>query len=115
MLTLISGKRRKRKAYCTGRSCLSDYFGNIVTNISSDSVADLKPGDILEIDKKRVIFQGHTALAKRAGLLLDREHEYLEIAVNKGNAAALFNKKTGMSFLFMEAQPMMGMEKRKKA
>jgi S-adenosylmethionine hydrolase len=66
-----------------------------VTNISSKFV-EFKPGDVLEIQKKKASFQKSYGFCKAGEpLVLIGSHGYLEIAVNQGNAAAYFNKKQG--------------------
>lgn len=90
------GKVEKKNSSLHGEVIFIDYFGNIVTNISSDIINDLQPGDILEVHKKRVIF--HTSYgfcSKGEPMALIGSHGYLEIALNKGNAALFFNKKVG--------------------
>lgn len=78
-----------------GLAIFIDQFGNIVTNISY-KIVDLKPGDILEFQKKKVIFQSSYGLCKvNEALILIGSHGYLEIAINKGNAACYFNIKSG--------------------
>ncbi len=76
-----------------GKVIFIDTFGNIVTNISSDSV-DLNFGDILEIDGIKVPFLNSYGFCKEGEpLTLIGSHGYLEIAVNQGNAARFFRKK----------------------
>ncbi len=66
-----------------------------MTNIPSKAVG-FKPGDMLEIQKKRISFQKSYGFCKAGEpLALIGSHGYLEIAVNQGDAAALFNKKQG--------------------
>jgi S-adenosylmethionine hydrolase len=78
-----------------GRVIFIDQFGNIVTNISSE-IVDFVSGDILEFQKKKVIFQNSYGLFKVSEpLILIGSHGYLEIAINKGNAASYFNIKSG--------------------
>ncbi|MDP2840675.1 MAG: SAM-dependent chlorinase/fluorinase, partial [Candidatus Methanoperedens sp.] len=50
------GKGKKMGDSVKGRVIFIDEFGNIVTNISSDLVS-FQPGDIMEIENKRVVFQ----------------------------------------------------------
>jgi len=76
-----------------GKVIFIDPFGNIVTNISSDNV-DLKFGDILEIEGIKVPFLASYGLCNEGEpLALIGSHGYLEIAVNRGNAARFFRKK----------------------
>ncbi|MFA4957545.1 MAG: S-adenosyl-l-methionine hydroxide adenosyltransferase family protein [Candidatus Methanoperedens sp.] len=76
-----------------GKVIFIDPFGNIVTNISSDSV-ELKVGDILEIEDIKVPFLNSYGFCKEGEpLALIGSHGYLEIAVNQGNATRFFYKK----------------------
>ena len=89
------GKGKKMGNAVEGRVIFIDEFGNIVTNISSDLVS-FQPGDIMEIENKRVVFQRSYGFCKeREPLALIGSHGYLEIAVNRGNAANVFDKKQG--------------------
>jgi len=89
------GKGKKMEDSVEGRVIFVDEFGNIVTNISSDIVS-FQPGDIMEIENKRVVFQrSYGSCKEREPLALIGSHGYLEIAVNRGNAANVFNKKQG--------------------
>ncbi|VVB88401.1 Chlorinase [uncultured archaeon] len=89
------GEGKKKDGSLQGNIIFIDSFGDIVINIPS-KVVEFKPGDILEIQKKRISFQKSYGFC-RAGepLALIGSHGYLEIAVNQGNAAAYFNKKQG--------------------
>jgi S-adenosylmethionine hydrolase len=90
------GKVEKTDNSLQGQIVYIDYFGNIVTDIPSDMVTDFKPGDVLEIDKKRVIFHRSYGFSEKGKpLALVGSHGYLEIAINKGSAALFFNKKQG--------------------
>jgi S-adenosylmethionine hydrolase len=89
------GKGKKMGDSVEGRVIFVDEFGNIVTNISSDIVS-FQPGDIMEIENKRVVFQrSYGSCKEREPLALIGSHGYLEIAVNRGSAANVFNKKQG--------------------
>ncbi len=90
-LDFREGKRKDGSLQ--GNIIFIDSFGNIVTNIPS-KVAEFKPGDVLELQKKRISFQKSYGFCKEGEpLALIGSHGYLEIAVNRGNAAAYFNKK----------------------
>ncbi len=89
------GKGIKKDDVVEGRVIFIDSFGNVVTNISKDSV-DSQPGDILEIQKIRVLFYKSYGFCKTGEpLALIGSHGFLEIALNRGNAALFFNKKQG--------------------
>ncbi len=95
-MDLDFGKGKKMNDVLQGRVVYIDPFGNIVTNISSEMVYNFKPGDMLEVQKKQVLFQTSYGFCKKSEpLALIGSHGYLEIAVNQGNAAIFFNKKEG--------------------
>ena len=90
------GKVERKNDFMYGYVIFIDDFGNIVTNIPSDMVADFEPGDILKIQEKQVMFQGSYGFSRDGEpLALIGSHGYLEIAVNRGNAAIFFDKKQG--------------------
>ncbi len=94
-VALDFGEGKKKDGALHGNIIFIDSFGNIVTNIPS-KVAEFKPGDMLEIQKKQISFQKSYGFCKAGEpLALIGSHGYLEIAVNQGDAAALFNKKQG--------------------
>ncbi len=87
------GNGIKKDDVVEGRVIFIDSFGNIVTNISKDLV-DFQSGDILEIQKIRVSFQSSYGFCKMGEpLALVGSHGFLEIALNRGNAALYFDKK----------------------
>ena len=89
------GEGKKTGDSLEGRVIFFDPFGNIVTNISSE-IMDFGHGDVLEFQKKKVIFQISYGFCKESEpLMLIGSHGYLEIAINKGNAASYFNIKSG--------------------
>lgn len=89
------GKGLKKDGSLQGSIIFVDMFGNLVTNISSDMV-DFQPGDILDIQNVRVLFlKSYGFCRKGEPLALLGSHGFLEIAVNRGNAAQFFNKKPG--------------------
>ena len=93
--TLDFGNGVKNGDIIEGRIIFIDSFGNIITNILSETV-DYKSGDLLEIWGERVTFQSSYGFSgKREPLTLIGSHGYLEIAVNQGSAADLFDKKQG--------------------
>jgi S-adenosylmethionine hydrolase len=77
-----------------GRIIFIDSFGNIVTNISSD-IVDFQPGDVLDFQNTRVLFHRSYGFCKKGEpLALIGSHGFLEFAINRGNAALFFNKKS---------------------
>ncbi len=94
-IELDLGEGKKMEKSLEGKVIYIDCFGNIVTNISSDLV-DFQPGDVIEIDNKQVVFHESYGFCKEGeSLALIGSHGYLEIAVNMGNASAIFGKKQG--------------------
>ncbi|HEY9245701.1 MAG TPA: S-adenosyl-l-methionine hydroxide adenosyltransferase family protein [Candidatus Methanoperedens sp.] len=90
------GKTGIKDGSLCGRVVFIDHFGNMVTNISADAVKDIKPGDVLQIWKKRVLFHTSYGFCKKGeAVALIGSHGFLEVAVNQGNAAVLFDKRQG--------------------
>jgi len=89
------GSGRKIEDSLQGEVIYIDIFGNIITNFSGKSV-DLRPGDELIVDNRKVIFSSSYGFCEEGDpLALIGSHGYLEIAVNRGNAAKMFCKKQG--------------------
>ena len=89
------GEGKKVNGSIHGKVIYIDSFGNIITNISAESV-DFRPGDELWIGKRRVIFGSSYGFFKEGDpLILIGSHGFLEIAVNMGNAAKMFGKNQG--------------------
>ncbi len=94
-VTLDFGEGKKKDDSIEGSIIFIDSFGNIVTNISKETVNSL-PGNILEIQGRRIPFHSSYGSCKDGEpLALIGSHGYLEIAVNRGNAADFFNKNVG--------------------
>lgn len=89
------GEGKKKDDCLQGEVIFIDSFGNIVTNIPSGKL-DFQPGDVLELREKRLSFWNSYGFCEIGEpLALIGSHGYLEIAVNRGNAALFFNKKQG--------------------
>ena len=89
------GKMKKKEHSIEGMVILIDEFGNIITNIPSGAI-DIKSGDIMQIENRKVQFQSSYGFCKEGEpLILFGSHRYLEIAVNRGDAATFFYKKKG--------------------
>ncbi len=87
------GEVKKKDDYVEGRIIFVDSFGNIVTNIP-EGLMKFQNGDTLEIEGKKIPFlTSYGFCEKGEPLALIGSHGFLEIAVNMGNAAFLFNKK----------------------
>jgi S-adenosyl-L-methionine hydrolase (adenosine-forming) len=76
-----------------------DSFGNIITNVRAKDLASLKEGVVqaeLPFDKLQLKLSKSYAEAKlQEPIALIGSHDFLEIALNQGNAAAKFNTKAG--------------------
>jgi S-adenosylmethionine hydrolase len=86
----------------TGQVLHIDDFGNIITNISKSHLEKIgvTEGSRLRIrlEKKivRIEFGSTYGEAKaKSALALIGSHDFLEVAVNQGNASKQFNSKTG--------------------
>ncbi|MCZ7399931.1 MAG: S-adenosyl-l-methionine hydroxide adenosyltransferase family protein [Candidatus Methanoperedens sp.] len=89
------GKGLKKDGSLQGRIIFIDQFGNLVTNISSDMV-DFQFGDVLDIQNVQVLFHKSYGFCRKGEpVAMIGSHGFLEIAVNRGNAAQFFNKKPG--------------------
>jgi len=88
-----TGKKKCDSIYC--EVIYIDSFGNIITNFSGKSL-DFQPGDELQIEDIRVIFSSSYGFCEKGDpVALVGSHGFLEIAVNMGNAAKMFDKKQG--------------------
>ncbi len=86
--------RRMNDSIC-GKVIYVDSFGNIITNIPGKSL-NFDYGDRIEIEGKQIVFaRSYGSCEKGEPLALLGSHGYLEIAVNMGDAAGLFEKKEG--------------------
>jgi S-adenosylmethionine hydrolase len=76
-----------------------DGFGNIITNVRAKDLASVKEGVVqaeLPFGKLHLKLSKTYAEAKlQEPIALIGSHEFLEIALNQGNAAVKFNIKAG--------------------
>jgi S-adenosylmethionine hydrolase len=76
-----------------------DGFGNIITNIRAKDLADFKEGMVqAEFSSHRLqlkVSRTYAEAKPQEALALIGSHNYLEIALNQGNAAAKFHAKAG--------------------
>jgi len=85
-----------RKDYLMGEIIYIDRFGNLVTNISSDLIRKSKRVQIRIKNKKINHLSQYYEEEKEGKLLaLFGSSNFLEIAVNQGNAQKLLKAKTG--------------------
>jgi S-adenosylmethionine hydrolase len=83
--------------FLIGEVVFSDSFGNVITNIPEDIVLKFSTfGSQVEVNGRKVSFvQTYGLVGQEKPLALIGSHGFLEIAVNKGNAALQFGLKSG--------------------
>jgi S-adenosyl-L-methionine hydrolase (adenosine-forming) len=83
--------------FLLGEVILADSFGNVITNIPEDIVLKFSTfGSKVEVNGRRIPFvQTYGLVGQEEPLALIGSHGFLEIAVNKGNAALQFGLKSG--------------------
>ncbi len=84
-------------SFLVGEVIFADNFGNVITNIPEEVVLKFSNfGSQIEINSRRVPFvQTYGFVGPKKPLALIGSHGFLEIAVNKGNAALQFGLKSG--------------------
>ncbi|MGB9939899.1 SAM hydrolase/SAM-dependent halogenase family protein [Methanosarcina sp.] len=83
--------------FLLGEIIFADSFGNVITNIPEDIVLKFSTfGSQVEVNGRKVSFvQTYGSVGQGESLALIGSHGFLEIAVNKGNAARQFGLKSG--------------------
>jgi S-adenosyl-L-methionine hydrolase (adenosine-forming) len=83
--------------FIIGEVIFADSFGNVITNIPEEVVLKFSSfGSQIEINSRRISFvQTYGFVREKEPLALIGSHRFLEIAVNKGNAALQFGLKSG--------------------
>ncbi len=83
--------------FLVGEVVFADSFGNVITNIPEDVIFKFSTlGSQVEVNGRTVSFvQTYGFAGKEEPLILIGSHGFLEIAVNKGNAALQFGLKSG--------------------
>jgi S-adenosylmethionine hydrolase len=89
-----------RKDALTGEVLHIDNFGNIITNISEKEIARIRTKDMVNVELpnqklKLKLCKAYAEAKPKKPLALIGSHNYLEIAINQGNAATKFKAKTG--------------------
>jgi S-adenosylmethionine hydrolase len=89
-----------RKNVLIGEVLHVDNFGNIITNIGETEVARTRAADVVNVElstqKLKLKFcKAYDEAKPQEPLALIGSHNYLEIAINQGNAAAKFKTKAG--------------------
>ncbi len=89
----------RNKNFLFGEVLHVDDFGNIITNIHAKDIAEFREGMLLiEFSDQKVQLRLSRAYADskpQEPLALIGSHNYLEIALNQGSAAAKFGSKAG--------------------
>lgn len=83
--------------FLVGEVVFSDGFGNVITNIPEDAVLKFCTfGSKVEVNGRKVSFvRTYGFVGQEEALALIGSHGFLEIAINKGNAALQFGLKSG--------------------
>ena len=89
-----------RKGVMIGEVLHVDNFGNVITNISEKEIARIHTKDTVNVELpnqklKLKLCKAYAEAKPREPLALIGSHNYLEIAINQGNAAAKFKIKLG--------------------
>ena len=89
-----------RKGVMIGEVLHVDNFGNIITNISEKEIARIHTNGMVNVELPNRKFElkfckAYAETKPREPLALIGSHNYLEIAINQGNAAAKFKIKLG--------------------
>jgi S-adenosylmethionine hydrolase len=85
--------------FLVGETVYADSFGNVITNIPEAAVLKFCSfGSQVEVNGRKVSFvQTYGFVGQNDALALIGSHGFLEVAVNKGNAALQFGLKSGDS------------------
>jgi S-adenosylmethionine hydrolase len=83
--------------FLEGEVVFADGFGNVITNIPEAAVLKFRNfGSQVEVNGRKISFvQTDGFVGQGEALILIGSHGFLEIAVNKGNAALQFGLKSG--------------------
>jgi hypothetical protein len=87
-----------RKGVLVGEVLHVDNFGNIITNIGEKEIARIRMKDVVHVELpnqklKLKLCKAYGEAKPQEPLALIGSHNYLEIAINQGNAAAKFEIK----------------------
>jgi len=83
--------------FLVGEVVYADSFGNVITNIPEAAILKFRNfGSQVEVNGRKVSFvQTYGFVGQGDALALIGSHGFLELAVNKGNAALQFGLKSG--------------------
>ena len=89
-----------REGILVGEVLHVDNFGNIITNISSKEVARIRGAGVVNVEMhnqklKLKFYKAYGEAKPQEPLALIGSHNYLEIALNQGNAAEKFKVRLG--------------------
>jgi S-adenosylmethionine hydrolase len=89
-----------RKGMLVGEVLHVDNFGNIITNIGEKEIARTRAKDVVNVELpnqklKLKLCKAYGEAKPQKPLALIGSHNYLEIALNQGNAAAEFKTRPG--------------------
>jgi S-adenosylmethionine hydrolase len=89
-----------RKDVLVGEVLHVDNFGNIITNIGEKEIASIRMKDVVNVELsnqklKLKLCKAYGEAKPQEPLALIGSHNYLEIALNQGDAAAEFKTKPG--------------------
>ena len=89
-----------REGVLVGEVLHVDNFGNIITNISEKEVARIRTADVVNVELptqklKLKLCKAYGEAKPQEPLALIGSHNYLEVAVNQGNAAEKFKVRPG--------------------
>lgn len=89
-----------RKGMLVGEVLHVDNFGNIITNIGEKEIARIRTKDVVKVELpnqklKLKLCKAYGEAKPQEPLALIVSHNYLEIAINQGNAAAEFKTRPG--------------------
>jgi S-adenosylmethionine hydrolase len=89
-----------RKDALVGEVLHVDDFGNIITNIGEKEIASIRTKDVVNVELsnkkwKLKLCKAYGEAKPQEPLALIGSHNYLEIAINQGDAAAEFKTKPG--------------------
>lgn len=93
-------KVTRRKNALVGEVLHVDNFGNIITNIGEKETVQLRTKDVVNVELpnqklKLKLCKAYGEAKPQEPLALIGSHNYLEIAINQGNAATAFKTKPG--------------------
>jgi len=98
-------KITKRKDALVGEVLYIDGFGNIITNLGEKELESMKTKKNLNIQFKNTklklkLCKAYAEAKPKEPLTIIGSHSFLEISINQGNAAKVFEAKVGNRIIF---------------